>query len=248
MQRIVILLLWASLAACAADTTSPSTLGATSPSAPQRALKMGNPASILASAFVNAAALAGSNAYAACKAVFYDDPPKVPDRDIVPLCERKGNQVFFASGYSEKDQRSIWSAYRLTAAMVQRIDDSDLDRSGYGFKKNVTLDTLQVRQPGDYAHRDEGITLEIYPAGEAHSASESSVLLGFEVADVDAALSTAVSNDYTIVKPPQTTSTGTRMIVLDPDGRRVFIFAAGNGVKSGARHLRGGAQTAGVQA
>lgn len=72
------------------------------------------------------------DAYTACKSAFYDEAPKVRDRVIVLLCEREGRQVFFASGYSEKDRRSIWSAYRITAQMVERIDASPLSRDGYG--------------------------------------------------------------------------------------------------------------------
>ena len=83
------------------------------------------------------------------------------------MCERKGNQVFFASGYSEKDQRSIWSAYRLTARMVQRIDDSDLDRTGYSFKTNEKLDPQGISQPSDrdYANSESFMRGKKYQRG-----------------------------------------------------------------------------------
>ena len=171
MRRIAILLLSAALAAC---TTQPATAPAPQPAsqappspASARDFKTATPASMPVSASVATAATASSSPYVRCKIVFYDEPPKVPAREIVPLCERKGNQVFFASGYSEKDQRSIWSAYRLTARMVQRIDDSDLDRAGYGFKKNETLNSQGLSQPSDsdYANSESFMKGKKYQRG-----------------------------------------------------------------------------------
>ena len=147
MRLVAILLSAVALAACSSDLKPAQTVQA--PDAPIRGIKTANASALPSITLAAAASSARSNAYAACKLAFYDEPPKVPDREITPLCERKGDQVFFASGYSEKDQRSIWSAYRLTARMVKRIDDSTLDRNDFGFKKNEKLDALGVSQPAD---------------------------------------------------------------------------------------------------
>jgi DNA/RNA endonuclease G (NUC1) len=166
MRTVFALALSTLLIACSSEPQQPIATAAKSSLPSTRGEKMAN-ISGASVATLAAATSSRVDAYAACQSAFYDEPPKVRDRVIVLLCEREGRQIFFASGYSEKDQRSIWSAYRITARMVQRIDDSPLSRDGYTFKANKQLVALGVSQPrdADYANSESFMKGKKYQRG-----------------------------------------------------------------------------------
>jgi lactoylglutathione lyase len=80
--------------------------------------------------------------------------------------------------------------------------------------------------PIHFAFEGEGLVIELYPAKEAASPQGSGTMVGFEVADADNAAAVARSNGFNIVGDVEVTAMGRRVIVRDPDGRQVFLFAA----------------------
>jgi endonuclease G len=121
---------------------------------------------------------------AACAAVATGQPPQVAGKRIVPLCEADGRKVFFASGYSVRDMRSIWSAYRLTRAKVKAIEESDLDRSGLAFRQNQQLKDERVPQPTTDDYKNSGYQRGHYVPAEASKWDEDALRASFQVTNI----------------------------------------------------------------
>lgn len=77
--------------------------------------------------------------------------------------------------------------------------------------------------PVHFAFGDEHLVVEIYPAGPEIPADASGTMIGFEVEDVDQIISN--STDWDVAEPVKNTPMGRRMILRDPDGRKVFVYS-----------------------
>lgn len=78
--------------------------------------------------------------------------------------------------------------------------------------------------PVHYSLESKGTVIEFYPT-TAHVHPEAAVVLGFQIADTDAAERIAKSNNFEILEPPKETQLGYRIILSDPDGRRVVLYS-----------------------
>lgn len=121
---------------------------------------------------------------AVCASVASGQPPQVAGKRIVPLCEADGQKVFFASGYSVRDMRSIWSAYRLTRQKVKAIEESDLDRSGLTFRQNTQLREAHVPQPTTDDYKNSGFQRGHYVPAEASKWDEDALRASFQVTNI----------------------------------------------------------------
>lgn len=66
--------------------------------------------------------------------------PKAPAPDVVvALCEEDSDAVFFATGYSKRDNHGYWSAYRLDEEQITEMDQLHLPRPNVKFKQNPKL-------------------------------------------------------------------------------------------------------------
>lgn len=64
--------------------------------------------------------------------------PRAPD-EATPLCEEDGGVVFFASGYSKRDNHGYWSAYRLDEEQIVEMNENPRDRPNVKFRQNPKL-------------------------------------------------------------------------------------------------------------
>jgi lactoylglutathione lyase len=79
--------------------------------------------------------------------------------------------------------------------------------------------------PVHFAFTSEGLVIELYPTKEATLPQGSGTMVGFQVADADNAAAVARTNGFSIIEDVKATAMGRRVIVRDPDGRQVFLFA-----------------------
>jgi hypothetical protein len=66
--------------------------------------------------------------------------------------------------------------------------------------------------------------VEFYPT-MAHVQPRDAVMLGSQIADTDEAERIAKNNNFEILEPPKETPLGYRIILADPDGRRVLLYS-----------------------
>lgn len=78
--------------------------------------------------------------------------------------------------------------------------------------------------PVHYSSESKEMTVEFYPAA-GHAQRKDEVMLGFEIADTDEAERIAMNNNFEILEPPKETPLGNRIILADPDGRRVLLYS-----------------------
>ena len=77
--------------------------------------------------------------YSDCEVLFVGgNAPKAPSA-VTPLCEEDPDSVFFATGYSKKDNHGYWSAYRLDEEQIVEINTFNLPRPNVRFKQNPKL-------------------------------------------------------------------------------------------------------------
>lgn len=120
-----------------------------------------------------------------CADAITGNPPQVPTRRIVPLCESDDDTPFFASGFSVSDMRSIWSAYQLTKPMIAKIEASDLERPGH-FNQNAQLRALKIPQPSheDYTNNPDAYQRGHYTPSEASKWDEAALRASFQVTNI----------------------------------------------------------------
>ncbi len=121
----------------------------------------------------------------ACAVTVPAEPPQVPARRIVPICESDDERPFFASGYSVNDMRSIWSAYRLTRVMVTAIEKSELERFST-FIQNPQLKALKIPQPShsDYTNNPDRYQRGHYTPSETTKWDEGALRASFQVTNI----------------------------------------------------------------
>src|SRR5437773_2590990 len=88
-------------------------------------------ASILALlAFAATAPAFAAGLYGDCEVLFVaGKAPQAPGSvAITPLCEEDSDTVFFASGYSKRDNHGAWSAYRLDEEQITEMTEHPLRR------------------------------------------------------------------------------------------------------------------------
>lgn len=78
--------------------------------------------------------------------------------------------------------------------------------------------------PVHYSSESKETTVEFYPATGSTQLKDA-VMLGFEIADTDEAERIAMNNNFEIVETPKETPLGNRIILADPDGRRVLLYS-----------------------
>ncbi|UWU19250.1 glyoxalase/bleomycin resistance/dioxygenase family protein (plasmid) [Rhizobium sullae] len=78
--------------------------------------------------------------------------------------------------------------------------------------------------PVHYSSESKETIVEFYPA-TAYAQPKDAVMLGFEIADTDEAERIAKNNNFEILEPPMETPLGNRIILADPDGRRVLLYS-----------------------
>jgi len=96
----------------------------------------------------SARAPAGSvTSYGTCKEVFVGGKAPVAPDEVTPLCEEEDGVVFFASGYSKRDNHGYWSAYRLDEEKIAEMTENPRDRPKMQFRQNPKLNDGQYVQP-----------------------------------------------------------------------------------------------------
>lgn len=74
--------------------------------------------------------------YGDCTVVFAQGKaPRAPDQ-VTPLCEEDAGVVYFATGYSKRDNHGYWSAYSLSEEQIQEMKDNPHDRPSISFRQN----------------------------------------------------------------------------------------------------------------
>ena len=82
-----------------------------------------------------------------CKTVFVGGKAPQAPESTTALCEEEGGVVFFASGYSKKENHGKWSAYRFDDDILQKMDELHLKRPKITFKQNAQLSGTSYVQP-----------------------------------------------------------------------------------------------------
>ena len=117
-----------------------------------------------------AATTAATKAYGVCADLFVKNAPVVSGKQITPLCESDGDDVvYFASGYSKADNRSIWSAYTLDKDKVQAINDNIDSHRSSRFRQNPALRSSSYRQPSHDDYTNTGYNRGHYAPSKALS-------------------------------------------------------------------------------
>jgi endonuclease G, mitochondrial len=98
----------------------------------------------------------GTASYGDCSVLFAEGKvPRAPDQ-VTPLCEEDGGVVFFATGYSKRDNHGYWSAYSLSEDQIQEMENDPLPRPKVSFRQNPKLAGGGYVQPshGSYTGTD----------------------------------------------------------------------------------------------
>ena len=92
-----------------------------------------------------------------CAVLFVDrKAPKAPASDVVvPLCEEDSDTVFFATGYSKRDNHGYWSAYRLDEEQIAEMPEHPT-RPNVKFKQNPKLKGGNYVQPRHDSYMQTG--------------------------------------------------------------------------------------------
>lgn len=94
-------------------------------------------------------------AFGACQGLFVNGkPPRAPEA-TTPLCEEDAGVVFFASGYSKRDNRGHWSAYRIDQEHAEALEDP-LPRPKMQFRQNPQLKGGGYMQPRHDSYTETG--------------------------------------------------------------------------------------------
>lgn len=111
---------------------------------------------------------AATKAYGVCADLFVENAPVVSGKQITPLCESDGDDVvFYASGYSIADNRSIWSAYVLDKELLHAILDNADDHRSSTFRQNPTLKKAKITQPSHNDYTNSGYNRGHYAPSKA---------------------------------------------------------------------------------
>lgn len=115
-----------------------------------------------------ATSMATTTAYGVCADLFVANAPAVSGKQIPPLCESDGEDVvYYASGYSIADNRSIWSAYVLDKELVQAILNNADDHRSSTFRQNPTLKKAKITQPSHNDYTNSGYNRGHYAPSKA---------------------------------------------------------------------------------
>lgn len=85
--------------------------------------------------------------YGSCEVLFVGGKAPRAPHQVTPLCEENEDTVFFASGYSKRDNRGYWSAYRLDQDQVEEMNENPLPRPNVRFTQNPKLKGSKYVQP-----------------------------------------------------------------------------------------------------
>jgi catechol 2,3-dioxygenase-like lactoylglutathione lyase family enzyme len=77
--------------------------------------------------------------------------------------------------------------------------------------------------PVHYSCKAGDVLIELYPATAPDDCGDSNVRLGFSVSSIDEVLQQLRTGGAEILKTPEDTQWGRRVVALDPDGRKVEI-------------------------
>lgn len=109
-----------------------------------------------------------TKAYGVCADLFVKNAPVVSGKQITPLCEADGDDiVYFASGYSRSDNRSIWSAYMLNKELISAIQENTNDHRSSSFRQNPALRQSGYRQPSHADYTNSGYNRGHYAPSKA---------------------------------------------------------------------------------
>jgi hypothetical protein len=97
-------------------------------------------ASVLAMlVFAVAAPVCAAGPYGDCYVLFVEGKAPQAPNAVTPLCEKRDDAVYFATGCSKRDNHGYWSAYRLDEEQIDEIDQLGLPRPNLQFKQNSKL-------------------------------------------------------------------------------------------------------------
>jgi DNA/RNA endonuclease G (NUC1) len=98
-------------------------------------------------AFAVAAPVCAAGPYGDCYVLFVEGKAPQAPNAVTPLCEKRDDAVYFATGYSKRDNYGYWSAYRLDEEQIDEIDQLGLPRPNVQFKQNPKLKVGSYVQP-----------------------------------------------------------------------------------------------------
>ena len=86
--------------------------------------------------------------YGNCEVLFVGKKaPRSPGPAATPLCAEDKDTVFFATGYSKRDNHGAWSAYRLEEDQIAQMTENPLPRPNMKFAQNPKLRVGGYVQP-----------------------------------------------------------------------------------------------------
>jgi predicted enzyme related to lactoylglutathione lyase len=80
--------------------------------------------------------------------------------------------------------------------------------------------------PEHYAGRLGEIVLELYPLGDEQIPVDTTLRLGFAVADLNGVVESLAAAGARVARPAADSQWGRRAVVVDPDGRSIELYEA----------------------